>query len=175
MKTLDFYELISKRRSIRAYDPEKSVSDETIKKILEAGRLAPTASNRQPATFHLVKDTTLIKKIHSSYSREWFHKSTAVLIVTGKREDAWARSWDGFNSLEIDLSIMMDHMILAAEYEGVATCWIIAFEEAVVKKALNLHENELVLCMTPLGYPPEGYQKRGMPDRKSLDELLKIY
>lgn len=175
MKKLDYYELIGNRRSIRAYDPEKPVPDEVLMRILNAGRLAPTASNRQPARFHLIKNKDILKGVHSSYSRNWFHNSPAVLVITGKREDAWVRSWDGFNSFEIDLAIMMDHMILAAEYEGVATCWIIAFEEPVIKKRLDLPDNEIVLCMTPLGYPPEGYLKRDMPERKSLDELAKIY
>ena len=66
-------------------------------------------------------------------------------------------------------------MILAAESEGVSTCWIIAFDPGVVRKALSLDEGEELLIMTPLGYFPRGYEKREMPERKPLSELVKRY
>jgi len=175
MEKNKFYELISNRRSIRAYDPGRNVPDDTMGRILEAGRLAPTASNRQPLTFHLICDKKVLEQLHHCYSRSWFHNAPSVLVLTGKREDAWVRTYDGYNSLEIDAAIMMDHMILAAESEGVSTCWIIAFDPEVVKKVLKLDDGEIPLIMTPLGYYPDGYEKREMPDRKALQELVKRY
>jgi len=175
MNENNFYDLIRHRRSIRAFDSDRTVPEETILRILEAGRLAPTASNRQPVKFHLVKEKKTLEKLHNCYSRDWFHNAPAILILTGRREDAWVRSYDGYNSLEIDAAIMMDHMILAAESEGVSTCWIIAFEPESVKAALELKDDEIPLIMTPLGYFPDGYEKREMPERKSLEELVKRY
>jgi len=171
----DFYDLIRYRRSIRSFDPEKRVAKETLERILEAGRVAPTASNRQPIKFHLLKEGEVLSELRKCYSRSWFHDAPSVLVLTGSREDAWVRSYDGYNSLEIDAAIMMDHMILAAESEGVSTCWIIAFDPAIVRKALKLEDNEIPLIMTPLGYPPDDYQKREMPERKRLEELVKWY
>ncbi len=171
----DFYNLIRYRRSIRAFDPGRNVTRETVVKILEAGRLAPTASNKQPITIHVMNKGKDLDKLRECYSRSWFHNAPSVLVLTGRREDAWVRSYDGYNSLEIDAAIMMDHMILAAEAEGVSTCWIIAFDPEVVRKALNLAADEIPLIMTPLGYYPEGYEKREMPERKSLEELVKWY
>ncbi len=170
-----FFNLIKKRRSVRAYDPKKKVPDETIKKILNAGRLAPTASNRQPARFHLVTKEDILKKIHRSYSRNWFANAPTVLVVTGRRDEAWIRPFDGFNSMEVDLAIMMDHMILAAESLEVSTCWIIAFDPEIVTKTLNLPKGEIPLLMTPLGYYPSDYKKREMPERKSLEDLTVYY
>ena len=175
MESKEFFELIRSRRSIRAYDPDREVPDDVLERILEAGRLAPTASNRQPITFHLIRNKKLLNELRPCYSRSWFHHAPAVLVLTGKRSDAWVRSYDGFNSLEIDAAIMMDHMILAAEAEGVSTCWIIAFDPVAVKTALKLDGDEIPLIMTPLGYYPEGYEKREMPERKPLDELVKRY
>ncbi len=175
MRKSDFYNLIRYRRSIRSYDPEKKISKETILSILDAGRLAPTASNKQPLRFHMVEEGKVLAELRECYSRSWFHNAPAVLVLTGKREDAWVRSYDEYNSLEIDAAIMMDHIILAAESEGVSTCWILAFDPEIVRRALRLEENEIPLVMTPLGYYPEGYQKREMPERKSLEELVKWY
>ena len=58
----DFYDLIRNRRSIRDFDIDRKVPDDTIIRILEAGRLAPTASNRQPVKFHLVQERKILKK-----------------------------------------------------------------------------------------------------------------
>ena len=170
-----FYELIKNRRSIRAFDTERKVPENTIVKILEAGRLAPTASNKQPVKFHVVQERSMLRKLHNCYSRSWFRDAPSVLVLTGRREDAWVRTFDGYNSLEIDAAIMMDHMILAAESEGISTCWIIAFDPAVVKEVLELKADEIPLIMTPLGYFPDGYVKREMPERKSLKELVTYY
>lgn len=171
----DFYDLIRYRRSIRAFDPDRKVNRETLEKILEAGRLAPTASNRQPVKFHMLNEGEVLDQLRKCYSRNWFHNAPAALVLTGRREDAWIRSYDGYNSLEIDAAIMMDHMILAAESLGVSTCWIIAFDPEIVKTALNLDKDEIPLLITPLGYYPEGYEKREMPERKNLDELVTWY
>ncbi len=175
MKGTDFYKLISKRRSIRNYDPVKMVPEDVLERILNAGRLAPTSSNKQPATFRLIRDPGLLNRVNKCYPRSWFMDAPSILIITGKRQDAWIRQYDGFNSLEIDLAIMMDHMILAASCEGVATCWIIAFDKEVVKKELELSADDVILCMSPLGYPRDGFNKPQMPARKSLEELVRYY
>jgi nitroreductase len=62
-------------------------------------------------------------------------------------------------------------MILAAEYEGVATCWIANFDPEKLKEALQLRENERIFAITPLGYPREGFVRKGEKKRKSLDEV----
>ena len=78
-----------------------------------------------------------------------------------------------FRSIETDLAIAMDHMILAAENEGVATCWIAAFDYQKLAKAIRLNENEVVYCITPLGYPPKDFQKHRNKKRKPLEEIVK--
>lgn len=175
MEKFDYYELIKSRRSIRNFDSNKKVDNMVLDRILNAGRLAPTSSNKQPATFRVIVNDDILKKVKPCYERIWFQNAPVLLIITGKRKYAWTRSYDGFNSLEIDLAIMMDHMILAAEYEGLSTCWIIAFKEEIVKNALNLDPDEIVVCMTPLGYPKDDYEKPSMPKRKLLDKLVKYY
>ncbi len=170
---MEYYKLIETRESVRNYDPDKKVSDEVLKRILNAGRLAPSAANRQPWTFYLVSSGEILKMVKQSYQREWFRDAPHVLVVAGDKTNSWVRPYDGYNSIETDLAIAMDHMILAAENEGVSTCWIIAFDYEKLREVLNLNENQVVYCITPLGYPKEGYKKHGNKKRKSLDEIVK--
>ena len=171
---VDFYELIENRRSVRSYDPDKNIEKDIINRILQAGISAPTAKNLQPGKFLLITNKEKLKEIGTCYSREWFKNAPAVLAVVGNQKNAYVREPDGYNSLEIDLTIMMDHIILAAEYEGLATCWVVAFDNQKLKKTLNLKDDDFICCITPLGYPPEGYKKRDMPKRKSFEEIVEF-
>ncbi len=170
---MEFYDLIKTRETIRSYDPDRKIDEDVLSRILEAGRLAPSAANRQPWTFVLVSSENKLKEVKASYPREWFQKTPYVLAVVGDKTKSWVRSYDGYNSIELDVAITMDHMVLAAENEGVATCWIIAFDYQKLAKALGLKEDEVVYCITPLGYPPEGFQKHGNKKRKRLDEVVR--
>lgn len=109
----------------------------------------------------------------ASYRSRWFQDAPHVLVVAGRRADAWTRA-DGYNSLETDLTIALDHLILAAEAEGVGTCWIAAFDPAALRRALPLAEDETVFALTPLGYPRADYVKKGTKDRKPLREVVEF-
>ncbi len=170
---MDFYELISNRESIRSYDPERKIPDEILKRILKAGNLAPSAGNRQPWEFLLVSSKQMLDKIRPCYHAEWFKSPPHILIVKGNRSSSWSRS-DSYNALETDLTIAMDHMILAAEYEGIGTCWIAAFSPDVLRKALELKPDEEVFAITPLGYPSKGFKKSGKKIRKPFDDVVKF-
>jgi len=170
---MEYYDLIRTRESIRNYDPERKVPEEVLNRILEAGRLAPSASNRQPWTFVLVSSAEKLKEISDSYHREWFQNFPHVLVVVGDKTKSWVRPSDGYNSIETDLAIAMDHMVLAATNEGVATCWVIAFDYAKLARAIGLKENEVVYCLTPLGYPKAGFRKKGNKIRKPLTEVVR--
>jgi len=171
---MDFYDVIYGRESIREYDPKRKVDPEIIKRIADAGRIAPSACNFQPWEFLVVSSEEMLKKIKPCYLGNWFKEAQHVLIVKGFRDRAWLRGYDEYSSLETDLTIAMDHMILAAENEGVATCWIAAFNPEILDNALNLNENEFVYAITPLGYPKRGYVKVGHKPRKDLKEILKF-
>ncbi len=104
------------------------IDERIINRILNAGRIAPSAANRQPWKFVVVQSKDKLEKLHQCYGRDWFHNAPYVLVVKGYKNLAWERPYDGYNALETDLTIAMDHMILAAEFEGVGTCWIAAFD-----------------------------------------------
>lgn len=171
---MDFYDLVSNRESIRNYDPDRPVDEETLYRILEAGRMAPSAVNFQPWKFLVITSPEMLAKVRPSYGREWFSDAPHILVVVGYRDQAWVRKYDGYNSLETDLTIAMDHMILAAEYEGVGTCWVGAYDPALLRQALELKDNEIVYSITPLGYPKAGFEKKGSKNRKAVEEVVEF-
>ena len=171
---MEFTELIRNRESIRNYDPGRPVPMEILEKILEAGRLAPSAKNCQPWKFILISSAPLLEKVKACYQRDWIKDAPHILVITGLRNEAWTRGYDGYNSVETDVSIAMTHLILAAENEGVATCWIAAYDPALLKEALNPGETQQIYAMTPLGYPKPGFQKTAIKKRKSFDEIVEF-
>ncbi|MDO9547419.1 MAG: nitroreductase family protein [Candidatus Marinimicrobia bacterium] len=169
---MEFRELIKLRESVRNYDLKKPVPRDVLDRILEAGRLAPSAANRQPWKFLVVSSREMLEKVHDCYAKDWFRAAPVILIVVGKREDAWTRRYDGYNSLETDLTIAMDHLILAAANEGVGSCWIAAFEPNILRHALELNDAETVFAITPLGYPEDSYQPGHAKNRKEISEIV---
>jgi nitroreductase len=171
---MEYTDLILTRESIRNYDPDHPVPREIIEKILNAGRMAPSACNYQPWKFLVISSETLLDKVKACYQRDWFKNAPHILVILGLKNQAWSRSYDGYNSVETDVAIAMTHIILAAENEGVATCWIEAYYPALLREALNPGENELIFGITPLGYPEEGFRKTMMKKRKSLEEIVEF-
>ena len=169
---MDFYELIENRESIRDYNSNMPVPNDILDRILNAGRLAPSASNKQPWRFILVSTAEKLAEIGDCYHREWFKQAPHILIIVGDKSNSWVRKSDNYNSIEIDLTIAMDHMILAAENESVGACWIIAYDHDILAKAIDLKDNEVVLSITPLGYQNPGFTKKRNKMRKSLDEIV---
>jgi nitroreductase len=171
---MEFTELIRVRESVRNYDPDRPVPGEVMSKILEAGRLALSACNYQPWKFLVMSSPEMLKKVRNCYRREWLSNAPHILIIIGFKDQAWTRSYDGYNSLETDIAIAMTHVILAATNEGVGTCWIAAYDPARLGKALKLDENQVIYSITPLGYPKAGYKKSVIKNRKPLEEVVKF-
>ena len=171
---MDFYDLVKNRESVRDYDPDRPIDSIILNRILNSGRLAPSASNRQPWTFLLVSSKENLEKVRVCYEKPWFQNAPHILIIIGDKTKSWVRSYDGYNSIETDLTIAMDHIILAAEYENVGTCWIEAYDPKILSEAIGLKENEVIFSITPLGYQNKGYKKLANKQRKPLEEVVKI-
>lgn len=171
---MDFWDLIHTRASIRSYDPKKIVPEEVLHKILEAGRLAPSAANRQPWRFVVVQSPEKLSLLRHAYARDWFYDAPQILVVVGDKNEAWRRLQDGYCSLETDVAIAMTFIILAAANEGVGTCWIAAFQPEVVREVVGLSEHEEVYALTPLGYPRSEYPGPGPKKRKDFHEITQF-
>lgn len=170
---MNVLEQIAHRESIRSYDPERPVAPASLARILEAGRLAPSAANRQPWEFLVVQSPEALARLRPCYTRPWFQDAPQVLVVAGRRSQAWVREYDGYCALETDLTIAMDHLILAADLENVATCWIANFDPRILRAALALGADQVVYALTPLGYPRPGFVRKELKQRKPLDEIVR--
>ncbi len=167
---MEFFELIQKRYSVRAYKPTP-VEKEKLRKVLEAALLAPTAANRQPFEFVVIPTQGREAELKRIYGREWFTQAPLVICACAKTSEAWTRR-DGKNYAEVDTTIAMDHLILAAADLGLGTCWIAAFDPAAAREILGLPPQVEPVAFTPLGYPAdEGKPKK----RKSLADLVRYF
>lgn len=167
---MSIIDTISNRYSQRSYNPHKSVPKEILEKIAQSGVMAPSAANKQPWEILIISDPQLKAKIHKSYEKNWFAQAPHILVVKGSLNNCWKRREDGYLSLETDLTICMDHMILTAYELKVGTCWIAAFNPEILSKALNLKDNERVYAITPLGYAIE--ESPQPKKRKSFNEVV---
>ena len=169
---MEYYDLIHTRESIRSYDPEQKVPKKILEKILDAGRLAPSACNLQPWKFILVSSKTMLERVKACYNREWLQSAPHILVVLGIRNQAWKRKYDGFNSVETDVSIAMTHILLAAENEGLGACWVANYDPAMLKEAIKPDADQEIFGMIPLGYPKPGFRKTSDKKRKDLSEIV---
>lgn len=165
---MEFLELVEKRYSVRTYKPE-DVEDEKLNTVLEAARLAPTAVNYQPFQIIVIHTKGRENELNRIYPAEWFVQSPLIICVCAVRDKAWKRR-DGKNFMDIDATIVMDHIILAATSIGLGTCWIGAFDAAAAKEVLNLPEGIEPVVFTPLGYPAD---EPGTKKREKLSKLVR--
>jgi len=166
---MDFQKVVAERRSIRAYK-DTPVSEEKLKRVLEAARLAPSAANRQPWKLYVVRDEATKRKLGESYRNAWFYEAPVIIVITTVPDRSWKRS-DGKNYADVDAAIAFEHLVLAAHAEGLGTCWIGAFNPPVVSSVLGLPPGEEPLAMTPLGEPAKAANPT---PRKPLEDLVKF-
>jgi len=164
---MEYFELIEKRYSVRAYR-SKPIEEEKLQKVLDAARMAPTAANRQPFRFIVIHTQGRESELKRIYSREWFFKAPVVICACAVPDEAWTRI-DGKNYSDVDTTIAMDHLILAAADQGLGTCWVAAFDPSAAREVLGLSENEEPVAFTPLGYPADEPKPK---KRKALSDLI---
>ena len=165
---MDFLELARKRYSVRAYKPDP-IENDKLKRVLEAARLAPTACNLQPFQLIVIHTKGREAELRRVYRSSWFVEAPVVICACGIPSRGWVRS-DGKNYCDVDVTIAMDHLILAAADLGFGTCWIAAFNPDAAREVLSLPDDVEPIAFTPLGYPAD---QSGYKSRKSVDELVR--
>jgi nitroreductase len=166
---MDVLDAIRKRKSVRKY-LDKTVENDKLLAILEAGRLAPSASNRQEWRFVLVRDRETRKKLAEAANSQRFVGEASVVIVACAETDEHVMRC-GQACYPIDVAIALDHITLAAVELGLGTCWIGAFDENEVKQILDIPAEIQVVALMPLGYPSDSSvaNKKRLP----LNEIMK--
>ena len=164
---MDVFTVISQRSSVRAYKAT-DVEEDKLKKILEAARLSPSASNRQDWKFIIVRNKETKKKLaKAAFGQSFIGEAPVVIVACGTEPKTFMAC--GQPAYTVDVSIACAFMILQAYELGLGTCWIGAFDEDEVKKVLKVPEEVRVVAMTPLGYPD---QPPSQKSRKSLDQIV---
>jgi len=166
---VEFQGLIGKRYSVRGFKPDP-VEDGKLARVLEAVRLAPTAANRQAFRVVVIETKGREEGLRRVYSREWFTQAPLVLAVCALPAEGWVRKADGWNAAEVDATIAMTHLVLAAADEGLGTCWIAAFDPKAARDILGLPEGVIPSAFTPLGYPADSLPPK---KRKPVEELVR--
>ena len=165
---MNFLKLAAKRYGVRAYKSDP-VEDEKLQQVLEAVRLAPTASNREPFQLIIVGTKGKEADLGRIYSRPWFVEAPLVICACAIPSQSWIRR-DNKNYSDIDVAIAMDHLTLAAVDLGLGTCWIGAFDPLAAREILCLPNEIEPVAFTPLGYPNDQPKEK---TRKSIGELVR--
>ena len=166
---MDFQELIRARYSCRAFRSDP-VAEDQLAQVLEAARLAPTADNRQPFRLVVIRTAGREQELQRVYGKDWFVQAPLVIAACGVPAENWVRKQDGKNYNDVDVAIVMDHLILAAADLGLGTCWIAAFDPAAAREVLELPEGVEPVAFTPLGHPADAPRQK---TRKKSDELVR--
>ncbi len=175
---MEFESVIKSRESIRDFT-EKKVEDEKINFVLECARLAPSWTNKQCWQFIVVKDKKIIKDLSkTSIINRWLKNVPVIIVACGDPKQSGFRN--GIEYFIVDVSIALEHLVLAATDKGLGTCWIGGFSGKKVKKILKIPENIRVVALTPLGYPAERKHFIGKlakivtqsKKRKNLDKII---
>jgi nitroreductase len=170
---MDLYELINKRQSDRAFDPDKPVEKEKIERILKAAAIAPSACNAQPWKFIVVDEPELKNKIADATSAKLlgmnhFTKQAPVHIIVVQESVNFTSGIGGFvkdkKFAPIDIGIATAHITLAAEYEGLGSCILGWFNEKKVKELLDIPKNKRVLLDIVIGYSTQETREKKRKD-----------
>lgn len=147
---MEFNTVIQNRYSCRTF-AARAVEQEKVDRILEAGRIAPTAVNKQPVHVWAVTNPGTLEAIKGVTRSNY---GAPLLLVVGCRpSDAWVRRYDGKNGAEVDASIVATYLMLAAENEGLATLWVGSFDPALLKGILPGTDGYELVAMINVGYP----------------------
>jgi nitroreductase len=155
---MDFKDVIEKRRSIRKYKG-LSVSDDQVLRVIEAARLAPSAANKYPCRFIVVRDPEVRRELAGN--QIWAAGAPVIIVALG--DAAASPNW-----WPNDVGIAFEHVMLATANERLGTCWMGCMErDAEIKGLLGIPDHVRVVAITPLGSPDE---TPGPKQRKSMEE-----
>ena len=168
---MDVLEAIKERRSIRAFTDEK-VSEKDVERLIDAARWAPSAGNTQPLELVVVKDKEMKRKLSEAALNQTFIQKAPVVIVVCADLNRSSRGYGSrgkhLYSLQ-DTAAATENILLAAQELGLATCWVGAFREKEVAKAVKAPRNLRPVAIVPVGHPAE---RPVAPPKRSVNEIV---
>jgi nitroreductase len=146
--------LILSRRSVRLYE-NKDIPEEVLKQILEAGRRAPSAANRQPIHFVIVNDQYILKNLCNNLINRFVKYAPLAIVGFADIKSLLTGKW-----AVIDTTIAMQNMVIAAWSLGIGSCWIGACNEKKIKEMLRIPDQWKFVALLTFGYPAEQPKQR---------------
>ena len=166
-----FAKMAENRWSVRKFLPEQ-ISEEDMTAILEAGRHAPSACNYQPQRILVLQSDEAIARIRSL--THWAFNAPTVILMCADTTVSW-KNVDGCDSAEVDATIALDHMMMAAWERGVGSTWVRGFDERIIRAAFNLPANWKVVALMPMGYPADTAKPSSWHFRRQSAEDLNFF
>ena len=157
---MELYEGLLTRRSIRKYNPDKSLSKEEILELIRAASYAPSAHNKQPWHFLVVQDKESLRTMRLIQPWTTFAKdAAAVVLVCVDKEETFHREKEGWDYAEIDGALAAQNLLLACHAKGLGACFCGAAPMPLVvanlQKKFNIPENIIPIAIVVIGYPEE--------------------
>lgn len=171
---MNFLDLCKQRYSVRQFD-SRPVEEEKLEQILEAGRIAPTAANKQPQKIYVLQSEEARAKL-ASVTRMTYG-APVVLLVCYDKNVSWKSTpktyGEDYDGGEMDACIVGTQMMYMATELGPGTLWARGFSTKQVHKLFGLPENIVVSYFLDVGYPAENNVNRHTT-RKALEETTEI-
>lgn len=171
-----FLELAQARQSDRAYEPGRRIEREVLERILEAGRLAPSACNGQPWHFTVVTEPELLVEVGRATSSLGMNKfvkdASALVLITQEPTNITSRIGCGIKDKDfpvMDIGIASAYITLAAEDEGVGSCILGWFDEKKIKELTGIPSKRRLMLIVSLGYTVKPKRKKV---RKDLEKIV---
>lgn len=156
MINVEVYDAILSRRSIRRFK-QKPIEPDLLKKLVNAGRLAPSAANLQPLEYFVVNDKDLCAQIFDTIGWAGYIKPkwtpnenerpVAYIIILNKDIEK--------NCNIRDASLSSENIVLAAESEGIGSCILLNIDKEKIRKIIKIPEDLQIDSVIALGYKSE--------------------
>lgn len=168
---MELMQLMQERYSCRKFE-ERPVGRDVIERILEAGRVAPTAHNEQPQRILVIDEKETLAALDRCTKCRF--GAPAALLVCYDKTACWHRArYDNAPSGEVDVGIVTTHMMLMAASLGVGTTWVMHFDPAAVRTEFSLPENFVPTAILVMGYPAaDAAPAPAHSEKKSMEELV---
>ena len=171
---MELYEGLLTRRSIRKYNPDKTLTKDEILELIRAASYAPSAHNKQPWHFLVIQDKEALRTMRLIQPWTTFAKDAAcIILVCVDKEETFHREKEGWDYAEIDGALAAQNLLLACHAKGLGACFCGAAPMPLVienlRKKFNMPENILPVAIVTVGYPEE--EPKAMEDRLKLDKV----
>jgi len=160
------FQAIRKRYSCRAYK-DKTIESDTLDRILEAARLAPSAKNLQDWRFVVVTESEKRARLAEAANNQKFLAQAGAIIIGCSNSNETMRC--GQPVAPINVAIAMEHIALQAVEEGLASCWIGSFYPEKVRAILGIPEDIQIVELMALGYPADSPREA---NRVPMDKIV---